>query len=63
LGMMHSRLVNDILADHHLDLFQRRRQLVVEQADGTLVWIVGLRICQTSRAYATTERVVSLSLA
>ena len=63
LGMMHSRLVNDILADHHLDLFQRRRQLVVEQADGTLVWIVGLRICQTCRAYDTTERVVSLSLA
>lgn len=62
LGMEHSRLVNDILAEKHLNLFQRRRQLVVEQADGSIVWIVNIRICHPCRVTDESDSILSISL-
>ena len=43
LGMKGSRLVSDFLTDLKKSLFDKRRQLVVEDATGKIIWVVGLR--------------------
>ena len=43
LGMKGSRLVSDFLTDLKMSLFEKRRQLVLEDAKGKIVWVVGLR--------------------
>ena len=42
-GMKGQRLVSDFLTDRHLSLYRKRRQLVVCDARGHIVWVVGLR--------------------
>ena len=42
-GMKGSRLVSDYLTDLKRSLLEKRRQLVVADADGNIVWLVGLR--------------------
>lgn len=43
-GMKGTKLVSDFLADAKLPLPQRLRQLVLCDADGSIVWLVGQRI-------------------
>lgn len=43
LGMTGRRLVSDFLTDRKFTLFQKRRQLVVTNAEDAIVWLVGLR--------------------
>lgn len=43
LGMKGSKLVSDFLTDQKKSLFEKRRQLVVEDASGKIIWIVGVR--------------------
>ena len=62
LGMEHSRLVNDILAEKHQNLFQRRRQLVVAQKDGSIVWIVNVRIANWCRLTDATHKQLSIKI-
>jgi len=42
-GMKGSKLVNDMLTDLHKNLFEKRRQQVVVDATGSMVWLVGFR--------------------
>lgn len=42
-GMAATRLVSDYLTDRHRNVFQKRRQLVVADATGRIVWLVGER--------------------
>ena len=42
-GMKGARLVSDYLTDHKLNLLEKRRQLVVTDACGRIVWLVGHR--------------------
>ena len=44
LGMKGSRLVSDILTDEKVNLFDKRRQLVLVDAKGEIVWLVGRRL-------------------
>lgn len=44
LGMKHgSRLVSDFLTDQKVSLFDKRRQLVLTDSSGHIVWLVGRR--------------------
>lgn len=43
-GMKGQRLVSDFLTDRHLSLYHKRRQLVVCDAQGRIIWLVGLRV-------------------
>ena len=45
-GMEGSRLVSDYLTDRKRSVFEKRRQLVVADADGNIVWLVGERVDQ-----------------
>ena len=57
-GMKGSKLVSDYLTDRKKNYFERRRQLVVEDAKGTIVWLVGERTSEKCRVSAETEKVV-----
>lgn len=42
-GMKGTRLVSDFLTDTHLNIFEKRRTLVICDARGNIVWLVGHR--------------------
>ena len=51
-GMKGSKLLSDMMTDRKMTLFGKRRQLVVVDAQGIIVWAVGLR---TDQRVAVTE--------
>lgn len=55
LGMKGSRLVSDFLTDLHLPLTAKRRQMVLCDATGKIVWIVGRRMDDTHKVTPQTE--------
>lgn len=55
-GMKGTKLVSDYLTDRKLSLFAKRQQLVVCDATGTIVWVVGERVSnQVAITSSTTE--------
>ena len=52
-GMKGSKLLSDLMTDLKMTLFEKRRQLVVVDAQEIIVWAVGLR---TDQRVAVTER-------
>ncbi|MDN5554568.1 tRNA lysidine(34) synthetase TilS [Prevotella sp.] len=42
-GMNGSKLLSDFLTDNKLTLFDKQKQLVIEDNEGNIVWVVGLR--------------------
>jgi tRNA(Ile)-lysidine synthase len=61
-GMKGSRLVSDYLTDRKLTVFQKRRQLVVADAQGRIVWLVGQRTDQRFAVGDDTSRLLILEL-
>ena len=51
-GMQGSKLLSDMMTDRKMTLFEKRRQLVVVDVRGVIVWAVGLR---TDQRVAVTE--------
>ncbi len=45
-GMRGTKLLSDLMTDCKLSLFDKRRQLVVVDAQGVVIWAVGFRISQ-----------------
>ena len=62
-GMKGTKLVSDYLTDRKKNYFQRRDQLVVEDASGEIVWLVGERISEKCRVGERTEMVVVIRVA
>lgn len=60
-GMNGSRLVSDYLTDRKCSLFDKRRQLVVTDANGEIVWLVGERTDNRFRVTETTETILIIS--
>jgi tRNA(Ile)-lysidine synthase len=56
-GMKGQKLVSDFLTDQKRNLLQKRRQLVLADASGTIVWLVGLRVAQP---FCITESTTSM---
>ena len=42
-GMNGKKLISDYLTDRKVSLFDKQRQLVITDADGNIIWIVGER--------------------
>lgn len=61
LGMRGSKLLSDFLTDCRLNLLEKRRQLVVEDARGNIVWVVGRRINDRCKITGKTRLVLLLS--
>jgi tRNA(Ile)-lysidine synthase len=43
-GMKGRKLLSDLMTDRKMTLFEKRRQLVVVDAQGVVVWLAGLRV-------------------
>lgn len=61
-GMKHSRLVSDFLTDRKRSVFDKRRQLVVADASGRIVWLVGERTDNRFRTTAGTSQVLTIGV-
>ena len=60
LGMHGSRLVSDILTDLKMNLFDKRRQLVIEDGQGEIIWLVGQRYNRHFRISPETEKALRI---
>lgn len=60
-GMRGSKLVSDYLTDRKRTLFDKRRQLVVTDAENRILWLVGERIDNRFRITQESKQVLSIS--
>ena len=60
LGMKGKKLVNDFLSDMKINLLEKRQQLIVADANGNIVWVVGKRIDHHFRITKSTKKVIRL---
>ena len=61
-GMEGHKLVSDFLTDIKQNLLEKRRQLVVTDATGAIIWLVGLRTDHRFRVTNQTSTILRLSL-
>lgn len=61
-GMEGHKLVSDFLTDCKRSVLEKRRQLVVTDAKGDILWLVGLRIDHRYRITSQTTSVLCLTL-
>ena len=61
-GMKHSKLVSDFLTDRKRSVFDKRRQLVLADASGRIVWLVGERTDNRFRTTAGTSQVLTIGV-
>jgi len=61
-GMKGSKLVSDYLTNRHLSLIDKRRQLVVADDTGRIVWLVGHRIAAPCAISETTRQVLTIEV-
>ena len=59
-GMEGRKLVSDFLTDRKLTILEKRRQLVVTDATGTIIWLVGLRTDHRFRITPETRRILKI---
>ena len=62
LGMDGHKLVSDFLTDRKLTLFEKRRQLVVTDAKGDILWLVSHRPDHRYRITPDTTRILRIKL-
>ena len=61
-GMHGQKLVSDYLTDLKQNILEKRRQLVVTDATGAILWLVGLRIDHRYRITSETSTVLRIHL-
>ena len=59
-GLRGSKLLSDYLTDCKKSLFEKRRQLVVVDGTGEIVWLVGERVSEKAKITDDTQRIVRL---
>ena len=59
-GVKGSKLLSDLMTDRKMTLFEKRRQLVVVDANGHIVWLVGIRIDERFRVTDATSSVLRI---
>ena len=60
-GMTGRKLLSDLMTDLKMNVFEKRRQLVVVDAQGVILWAVGLRTDQRVAVSDKTKEVLELS--
>ena len=61
LGMRGSKLLSDYMTDRKMSLFSKRRQLVVTDARGTIVWVVNERPSELAKVTSSTRKLLKLT--
>ena len=60
-GMKGRKLLSDLMTDLKMNVFEKRRQLVVVDAQGVIVWVVGLRTDHRVAVGNQTKTVLEIS--
>ena len=60
-GMKGRKLLSDLMTDLKMNVFEKRRQLVVVDAQGVIVWVVGLRTDHRVAVGDQTKNVLEIS--
>ena len=60
-GMKGRKLLSDLMTDLKMNVFEKRRQMVVVDAQGVIVWAVGLRTDQRVAVSNQTKEVLEIS--
>ena len=61
-GMQGSKLVSDFLTDQKLSLLEKRRQLIILDSTGRILWVVGLRPDNHFRITDSTRTILRFSI-
>lgn len=61
-GMKGRKLLSDLMTDRKMTLFEKRRQLVVVDAQGIILWVVGLRVDARVAVVEGTREVLEIKL-
>ena len=61
-GMKGQKLVSDYLTDRKMNILEKRRQLVISDASGQIVWLVGQRTDNRYKVSDQTESILRLTL-
>ena len=61
-GMKGKKLLSDLMTDLKMTVFEKRRQLVVVDSQGIVVWLVGRRVDQRVAVTERTQEVLELLL-
>ena len=61
-GMTNSKLVSDMMTDCKMTLFQKRRQLLLVDNRGIVIWLVGMRVDNRCRTNSTTTHVLTIEM-
>lgn len=61
-GMRGNMLLSDFMTNRKLNRFQKQSQLVIEDADGRIVWVVGMQTNQHCRITDDTKSVLKIEL-
>lgn len=61
-GMKGRKLLSDVMTDKKMTLFEKRRQLVVVDAKGDIVWLVGMRTDSRYGVTSSTKDVVVIRI-
>ena len=61
-GMQGSKLVSDFLTDQKLSLLEKRRQLIILDSTGRILWVVGLRTDNHFRITDSTRTILRLTI-
>ena len=61
-GMKGRKVLSDLMTDRKMSLFEKRRQLLVVDAQGVIVWAVGLRTDARVAVSKASETVLELSV-
>ena len=60
-GMKGRKLLSDLMTDLKMTVFEKRRQLVVVDSQGVIVWVIGLRIADFVAVSDATTTVVEVA--
>ncbi len=59
-GMKGAKLVSDYMTDRKKNYFQRSKQLLIEDASGTVIWVIGERVSQKVACNENTINVMTV---
>ena len=59
--MKGSKLVSDLLTNLKYSIIDKQQQLIVEDAHGHILWVVGVRVDQRFAVTKKTKRILTLT--
>jgi len=61
-GMKGRKLLSDLMTDKKMTLFEKRRQLVVADGEGNIIWLVGKRTDNRYGVTSSTKEVLAITI-